>query len=95
MGQIRLAETIGLGQPRTINFGNGVSQRRYYGGLDTTLYNVSYGKMRQLCVAQTSLGECADDAAPGRGGTWTTLFNAVNGWDAVGNITVVGDRTTG
>jgi len=34
-----------LGQPRTVNFSNGLSQRRYYGGLDTTLY-VQWGKMR-------------------------------------------------
>ncbi|MEO7703750.1 MAG: RHS repeat-associated core domain-containing protein, partial [Thermoflexales bacterium] len=82
-----------LRQPRSIDFGNGLSQRRYYGGLDTTLYNISYGRMRQLCVAQTNLGECADDAAPGRGGTGTTLFNAVYGYDAGGNITAIDERT--
>jgi YD repeat-containing protein len=51
--------------------------------------------MRQLCVAQTSLGECADDAASGRGGTSTMLFNAVYGYDASGNVTAVDDRTPG
>jgi len=92
---VKSATYNALGQPRSIDFGNGVSQRRYYGGLDTTLY-VQWGKMRQLCVALTSLGDCIDDAAPGRAATNnTTLFNAVYGYDAAGNVTVVGDRTTG
>jgi len=51
---------------RLLNFGNPMSQRSCPGGLDMNSYNMLYGKMRQLCVAEPIPGECADDAAPGR-----------------------------
>lgn len=52
-----------------------------------------YGRARQICVDNTSAGDCQDDGIAGD--TATTLLNLVYWHDAAGNITTAGDRSPG
>jgi RHS repeat-associated protein len=81
-----------LGLLNGMNHGNTTATRLYYYGSNlehTTAGNSSYGRLRRICVSVNANG-CADDAnAAG------ALFKMAYAYDAVGNITNMGDRTLG
>jgi RHS repeat-associated protein len=81
-----------LGLLNGMNHGNTTATRYYYYGSNlehTAAGNSSYGRLRRICVSVSANG-CADDAnAAG------ALFKMAYAYDAVGNITNMGDRTLG
>jgi RHS repeat-associated protein len=80
-----------LGQPKMLDLGNNLFQHyTYWGnGLDFTFSGFNtWGRLRAICV--TALGTCAD--AENNGNVRMHLAYA---YDNVGNITQLGDWTTG
>jgi len=84
-----------LGKPTEVQLGNGLSQRTNYFGLDTPTWfgPGQYGRTRQICVVATGAGNCYDDTRTG--GTTATKLNLVYWFDALGNVTAMGDRSAG
>ena len=84
-----------LGKPTEIQLGNGLSQRTNYFGVDTPTWfgPGQFGRVRQICVVATTAGNCYDDTRTG--GTTATKLNLVYWFDALGNLTAMGDRSAG
>ncbi|MEO6061891.1 MAG: hypothetical protein ABIQ99_08140 [Thermoflexales bacterium] len=84
-----------LGKPTEVQFGNGLSQRTYDYGIDTPAWfgTSQFGRTRQICVAATAAGNCYDDTRTG--GTTNTILNVVYSFDNLGNVTAIGDRSSG